>query len=98
MSNNYINISTSDAIRLNNIMFNTYVFDGRNYLFPFVEGSTTYLDITKNVFWVSELMTQATIDNRISVDDQNFISELLAGQVTYDEAIQLGWIPAPSLG
>lgn len=95
---NYINISTQDAIRLNDIMYNTYVFDGQNYLFPFVEGSTTYLDMTKNVFYVSDLMTQATTDAKISASDQAFISGLLAGQVTYDEAIQLGWIPAPSLG
>lgn len=88
----YINISTDDAVRLNTILYNTYVCKDGQYIFPFKEGASEYIDVTKNVFYVDAIMRGATTDEQILPDDRDFISSLLVGEKTYEEALALGWI------
>lgn len=93
---NYIYPSQIDAARLNNIMFDNYVFNGTDYIFPFQAGTTCYYDINMLPWVVTDLLTFASTDPNLSQDDQNFIAGILATQLTYDQAVAAGWLPPPS--
>lgn len=93
---NYIYPSQVDAVRLNNIMFSNYVFDGSNYIYPFGPGTTCYYDINMLPWIVTDLLTFASTDPNISQVDQNFITSILATQLTYGQAVAAGWLPPPA--
>jgi hypothetical protein len=94
--NMYINPANNDAVFLNEIMFDNYVFDGENYVFPFQDGTTCYYDSNRMPWIVTDLLTFASTDANLSQADRDFISAILATALTYAQAVAAGWLPPPT--
>ena len=47
MDFDYIWPLMQDAIRLNQILFDNYVYDGQHYIFPFQEGTVCYYNVNQ---------------------------------------------------
>lgn len=93
----YINPLQADAVRLNNIIYSHYIFDGVNYIPPYDSNTTSFIDVTLFPIFVYPLIMTASTDENISLDDRNFIQGLLVNQKTYDEAVLAGWITPPPI-
>lgn len=88
----YIYPSQSDAIRLNDILWNKYVWDGSNYIFPFSEGTICYYDVNNFPWTVTDLLIYSSTDATLNAGDRDFINLMLASKKTYSEALAAGWL------
>lgn len=88
----YIYPSQNDAVRLNDILFSKYVFDGQNYIFPFGEGTTCYYDINNMPWTVTDLLLTASQDQTLDQNDRDFINAILLNKKDYTSAVAAGWI------
>lgn len=83
----YINPPYEDAVTLNEKLYFKFVTeDGNNFKFPFIEGTTCYLDVNTPPFVVDERILQ------LAETDQ-FVADLLLNKLTETEALLEGWFP-----
>lgn len=67
-------LSLADAEHLNSIMFANFMFDGENYIFPFMEG-TQYIDPER---------IPVIVDGNMIANMQNFIADPNQSQIDRD--------------
>lgn len=98
----YLKPSVDNVIRLNQIMWDNYVFKNGNYLQPFDEGTQNYYDVNNTLQLVTPELENAINDLALSQTDRDFIASQLANKKTRQQWVDAGAIiltpPAAPMG
>lgn len=80
----------ADCERLNELMYEHYVFDGENFIPPFMSGTTRYCDCYPHPT-NSECL--AFLDERMLeyAEINEEVADLIADQITFQQAYDAGW-------
>lgn len=93
----YVVLSDSEKAWLDNLIYTNYVFKNSNFIFPFGNGTISYLDLTQSVFFWSTLIDAAMNDNSIAVTDRTKLATIkLRSKALVAALIEAGInLPAP---
>lgn len=78
----YMHLSTADLNRLNQIMYDNYVYKNGQFLYPFCSGTANYYDADTILQLVTPLLESAANDANLTQSDRDFINLMLAGKQT----------------
>lgn len=90
----YIKPSYEDRVRLNDILFTTFMYRDGQFIPPFTSGDS-YLNVDMDLYKIDQRMGEAETHPDVSTEDKAFITELYSHKKTEAEAIEAGWLPPP---